>query len=108
MNLDLITFISEYNRLKMISLHEPLEMLRKLSQTHNDELIIASLTCRLGIINLDTVFFEKAAAATNFNLDEILKNSNGLEMTMKDFLTFIAAQVGEEVAKFYDKEVAKI
>jgi len=108
MNLNLITFISEYNRLKMISIHEPLEMLKKLSQTHNDEVLIARLTYRAGIINFDTDFFEKAVAATNFNLDEILKNTNGLEMTMKDFLTFIAIQVGEEVAKFYDREVAKI
>ncbi|MGG7437383.1 hypothetical protein ACQ7CU_04810 [Chryseobacterium arthrosphaerae] len=108
MNLDLITFISEYNRLKMISIHEPLQMLKKLSQTHNDEVLMASLTYRLEIINLDTVAFEKAVDATNFNLDDILKISNGLEMTMKDFLTFIAVQVGEEVAKFYDKEVDKI
>lgn len=108
MNLNLITFISEYNRLKMISIHEPLEMLKKLSQTHNDEVIMASLTYRLGIINFDTNFFEKAVAETNFNLEEILKNSSGLEITMKDFLTLIAIQIGEEVAKFYDIEVDKI
>ncbi|SDQ40282.1 hypothetical protein SAMN05421664_1470 [Chryseobacterium soldanellicola] len=108
MNLNLITLISEYNRLKMISIYEPLEVLKKLSQTHNDEVLIARLTYRSGIINFDTDFFEKAVAATNFNLDEILKNTNGLEMTMKDFLTFIAIQVGEELAKFYDKEVDKI
>ncbi|NML70803.1 hypothetical protein HHL23_13505 [Chryseobacterium sp. RP-3-3] len=108
MNLNLITFISEYNRLKMISIHEPLEMLKKLSQNHNDEIHIARLIYRSEIINFDTDFFEKAVAATNFNLDEILKNTNGLEMTMKDFLTFIAIQVGEEVARFYDKEVDKI
>lgn len=108
MDLNLITFISEYNRLKMISIHEPLEMLKKLSQTHNDEVLIASLTYRAGIINFDTDFFEKAVAASNFNLDEILKNTNGIEMTMKDFLIFITIQIGEEVAKFYDKEVSKI
>ncbi|QCO45922.1 MULTISPECIES: hypothetical protein [Elizabethkingia] len=108
MNLDLIKFISEYNRLKMISIHEPLEMLKKLSQNRNDEVPIARQTYRLGIINFDTDFFEKAVAETNFNLNEILKNTNGLELTIKDFLTFIAIQVGEEVAKFYDKEVDEI
>lgn len=108
MNLNLITFISEYNRLKMISIYEPLEMLKKLSQSHNDEVLMASLTYRLGIINFDADLFEKAVIGTNFNLEEILKISSGLEMTMKDFLTFIAIQVGEEVAKFYDVEVDKI
>ncbi len=73
MNLDLITFISEYNRLKMISIHEPLEMLKKLSQAHNDEVPFARLTYRLGIINFDTDFFEKAVAATNLIWMKFLK-----------------------------------
>jgi hypothetical protein len=75
MNLDLITFISEYYQLKMDSIHEPLEMLRNLSQTHNDEVLMASMAYRSQIIDLDTAFFEKAITATNFNLDEILKKS---------------------------------
>jgi hypothetical protein len=108
MNLDLITFISEYYQLKMDSIHEPLEMLRNLSQTHNDEVLMASMAYRSQIIDLDTAFFEKAITATNFNLDEILKNPSGLESTMKQLLIFIALQIGEEVAKFYDKEVEKI
>ncbi|WP_415326256.1 hypothetical protein [Chryseobacterium sp. MMS23-Vi53] len=108
MNLNLIMFISEYNRLKMISIHEPLEMLKKLSYTQNDELPIARLTYRLGITNFDIDLFEKAVAKTNFDLDEILKTPNGLEIIRKDFLTILAIQVGEEVAKYYDEEVDKI
>lgn len=108
MNLDLITFITEYNRLKMISIQEPLDMLRRLSRTHNDEMPMATLTYRWGIINLDKVAFEKAVAESNFNLEEILKTPSGLEMTRKDFLIFIAIQIGEHVAKYYDKEVEKI
>lgn len=70
----------------MISIQEPLDMLRKLSLTHNDEVPMATLTYRSGIINLDKVAFEKAVAAANFNLDERKKAEDILH-----FFTFTIA-----------------
>ncbi|GAA5097751.1 hypothetical protein GCM10023210_33100 [Chryseobacterium ginsengisoli] len=108
MNINLISFISEYNRAKMISIYEPLEVLKKLSERDGDELAIASLTYRLEILNFDENAFEKALANTNFNLEEKLKTVNGVEITTKDFLKIISMEIGKEVARYYDGEVEKI
>ncbi|MGE8534835.1 MAG: hypothetical protein ACN6OJ_09660 [Chryseobacterium sp.] len=106
--MDLITFISEYNRLKMISIHEPLENLKKLSERHADEVGIASLLDRIKISGFDEEIFNQAIAQSNFDLDEKLVTEVGFEISMKELLKIISLEIGKNVAEYFSKEVEKI
>lgn len=106
----IFTFITEYNREKMITTYEPLESLKKMLKTDLEEARIASLTYRLGIVNFDEKVFEKALTTVNFNvpLDEKHDAENGIQISLRDILKVLSMDINLKVADYYDLKVKEL